>query len=62
MQKFRFAPASLVLALVLGPMVETSPAQPLTLSKGNLSIFFIRPTSPNLFGRMVLFILSPLVR
>jgi putative tricarboxylic transport membrane protein len=60
MRKFRFPAAPLVLALVLGPMVETALAQSLTMSRGSLAIFFTRPTALGLFVLMVLFVLSPL--
>jgi putative tricarboxylic transport membrane protein len=62
MRKFRFPVAPLVLALVLGPMVETALAQSLTMSRGSLAIFFTRPTALALFVLMVLFVLSPLAR
>ncbi|MFA5028293.1 MAG: tripartite tricarboxylate transporter permease, partial [Candidatus Methylomirabilota bacterium] len=62
MRKFRFPVAPLVLALVLGPMVETALAQSLTMSRGSLAIFFTRPMAVTIFVLMLLFILSPLVR
>jgi putative tricarboxylic transport membrane protein len=62
MRKFRYPAAPLVLALVLGPMVETALAQSLTMSQGNLAIFFTRPTALTIFVLMVLFVLSPVVR
>jgi putative tricarboxylic transport membrane protein len=43
MRKLEFPAAPVVLALVLGPMVERSLRQSLTLSHGDLSIFFTRP-------------------
>ena len=62
MRKFRYPVAPLVLALVLGPMVETALAQSLTMSQGNASIFFTRPTALTIFVLMGLFVLSPVVR
>lgn len=44
-RKFEFEPAPLVLAFVLGPMVETNLRQSLLLSKGSFLIFFTRPIS-----------------
>ena len=62
MQKFRFPAAPMVLALVLGPMVEMSLAQSLTMSHGNISILVTRPTALVLFVLMMLFMTSPLIR
>jgi len=45
MRKLDYPPAPMVLALVLGPMVELSLRQSLTISQGSLSIFFTRPIS-----------------
>ena len=44
-RKFGYEPAPLVLAFVLGPMLEYSLRQSLTMSKGSFSIFFMRPIS-----------------
>jgi len=44
-RKFRYEPAPLVLALVLGPMMENSLRQSLLMSGGSLFIFFNRPIS-----------------
>jgi putative tricarboxylic transport membrane protein len=45
MKKFGYEGAPLVLAFVLGPMLEYSLRQSLLMSKGSFSIFFIRPIS-----------------
>jgi putative tricarboxylic transport membrane protein len=45
MRKMDYPPAPMVLALVLGPMVEMSLRQSLTISHGSLAIFFMRPIS-----------------
>jgi putative tricarboxylic transport membrane protein len=45
MKKFRYDGAPLVLALVLGPMLEESFRQSLMLSRGDFSIFIMRPLS-----------------
>ena len=45
MKKFQFEPAPLVLALVLGPMLEDNLRQSLIISQGNFSIFISRPLS-----------------
>jgi putative tricarboxylic transport membrane protein len=45
MKKFRYEGAPLVLALVLGKMLETTLRQSLILSRGEFSIFISRPIS-----------------
>ena len=45
MKKFQYEGAPLILAYVLGPMMEISLRQSLTMSNGSLSIFFTRPIS-----------------
>jgi putative tricarboxylic transport membrane protein len=44
-RKFEYEPAPLILAFVLGPMVETNLRQSLLLSRGSFLIFFARPIS-----------------
>jgi putative tricarboxylic transport membrane protein len=44
-RKFKFEPAPLILAFVLGPMVEINLRQSLLLSRGSFLIFFTRPIS-----------------
>ncbi len=44
-KKFAYEPAPLLLAYVLGPLCEVNFRQSLILSKGKLSIFFVRPIS-----------------
>lgn len=62
MRKLDFPAAPLVLALVLGPMVERSLRQSLTISHGNLSIFFTRPISATLTIIAILSLFAPLFR
>lgn len=45
MKKCDYEPAPLVLAFVLGPMIEQALRQSLIMSNGNFSIFFTRPIS-----------------
>ena len=42
-RRIGFEPAPLVLALVIGPMIETSLRQTLKMSGGDASVFFLRP-------------------
>jgi len=45
MKKFNYEAAPLVLALVLGPMMENALRQSLIMSNGSIGIFFTRPIS-----------------
>jgi putative tricarboxylic transport membrane protein len=45
LRKFKYEEAPLVLAFILGPMLETAFRQSLIISSGQLSIFLIRPIS-----------------
>jgi putative tricarboxylic transport membrane protein len=45
MKKFNYEAAPLVLALVLGPMMENALRQALIMSNGGVGIFFTRPIS-----------------
>jgi putative tricarboxylic transport membrane protein len=62
MRKLDYPPAPMVLALVLGPMVEMSLRQSLTISHGDISIFFTRPISGALTVIALLSLFSPLLR
>lgn len=62
MRKLDFPAAPVVLALVLGPMVERSLRQSLTISHGDISIFFTRPIAAVLTTFALLSLLTPLVR
>src|SRR5688572_14767038 len=61
-EKYGYSLAPLVLAFVLGPLMETSLRQSLIISQGDFSIFFMRPISAVLLGLGVLFVAVPLVR
>jgi putative tricarboxylic transport membrane protein len=45
LRKLNYEPAPLILAYVLGPMLEQNLRQALILSDGNLSVFMTRPLS-----------------
>ena len=49
MRKFDFEPASLVLGLVLGPIMERSGLQALTIEQGNISGLWASPVSATIF-------------
>ena len=58
-KKFEYEAAPLVLALVLGPMLEAALRRSLLLSAGNPLIFFTRPISAVLMLVSFLLLLSP---
>jgi putative tricarboxylic transport membrane protein len=62
MKKMDFPVAPLVLALVLGNMLETSLRQSLIISNGGLGIFFIRPISCMMLIFSFLTIVWPLIK
>ena len=58
MRRFDYEPAPMVLAFVLGPILENSMRQSLKLSGGNFGIFFSRPVSVTLLVLAGLVLLS----
>jgi len=62
MRKFDFPAAPVVLALVLGPMVEKSLRQSLSIAHGSVAIFFNRPISAVLLAVSFISLCIPLVR
>jgi putative tricarboxylic transport membrane protein len=56
-RKFGFEPGPMILAFVLGPLLERSLRQALLISAGSPWIFFKRPISGTLMGFLLLFIL-----
>ncbi|MFL6652269.1 MAG: tripartite tricarboxylate transporter permease [Sulfurifustaceae bacterium] len=61
MRKFGYEPAPLVLAFVLGPMMENNLRKALILSEGNFDIFVSRPISLACLALAVLLLLSALL-
>jgi len=61
MNKFEYEPAPLVLAFVLGPMLENSLRKSLIMSKGDFSIFFVRPLSAVFLVLALLLLVTPLI-
>jgi putative tricarboxylic transport membrane protein len=57
LRKMAFEPGPLLLAFILGPMVEKSLRQSLLLSGGELDIFFTRPIAAVLIGCIGLLVL-----
>jgi putative tricarboxylic transport membrane protein len=62
LKKLDFPLAPAILAMVLGPLLERSLYQSLTMSQGNLFIFFQRPISAVMMGLSLLLFLFPVVR
>ena len=60
MNKMGYEGAPLILAFILGPMLETSLRQSLLMSRGDFSIFFIRPISLVSLIVTLFLLLSPL--
>jgi TctA family transporter len=60
MKKLNYEAAPLVLALVLGPMIEKAFRRSLMLSDGGFDIFFTRPISASFLMIALLILLSPL--
>jgi putative tricarboxylic transport membrane protein len=61
MNKFEYPIAPLVLAFVLGPIMEKSLRQSLIISHGDLAVFVSRPISAVILGIGVFMIVSPWV-
>jgi putative tricarboxylic transport membrane protein len=62
MRKLKFLAAFVVLALVLGPLVERTLRQSLTISHGDVTIFFTRPISAVLIIIALVSLCAPLLR
>jgi putative tricarboxylic transport membrane protein len=62
LRKYRFEPAPLVLALILGPMLEVNFRQSLILSHGDLSIFFQRPIAAVLLVVSMVLLAYPILQ
>ncbi|MEM1064759.1 MAG: tripartite tricarboxylate transporter permease [Pseudomonadota bacterium] len=62
LRKADYPLAPLVLALVLGPLMESSFRQTLIAEQGNVLAFFERPLSATFMGLAILFFLLPLLK
>ena len=61
MNKFEYEAAPLLLALVLGPKLETALRRSLLLQQGDLTIFFTRPISAIFMIIAIMLIVIPLL-
>ena len=62
LRKLEFEPAPLILALVLGPMLELNFRQSLAMGDGRLFFFFERPISATILAMALLLLAMPLIR
>jgi putative tricarboxylic transport membrane protein len=60
MKKLDYEAAPLVLALVLGPMMESALRQSMVISEGDIGVFFSRPISATFLILAALIFFSPL--
>jgi len=58
MKKFDYEATPLILALVLGPMIENALARSMIISRGSFLVFFQRPISAIFLGMALLILLS----
>jgi len=61
LKKMDYSLAPFILAMVLGPMMETSLRQSLTIAQGDLLIFFRRPFSATLMVLVMVTLLVSLI-
>jgi putative tricarboxylic transport membrane protein len=61
MRRFDYEAPPLVLALILGPLMETNLRQSLIMSKGDLTLFFVRPISLMCLLVAFFFLIFPLL-
>jgi putative tricarboxylic transport membrane protein len=62
LRRLGFEGAPFILAMVLGPMMETSLRQSLLISRGSFAIFYMRPICATLLVVTAMFLLWPLIR
>ena len=62
MKKFKYDGAPLVLAMVLGPLLDNSLRQSLLLSGGSAMIFFTRPICLAVFSAVIVILILPLLK
>jgi putative tricarboxylic transport membrane protein len=60
MNKFDYEPVPLILALVLGPMMENAFRRTMILSDGSFLVFFTRPISGVLLALVLFMLVSPI--
>jgi putative tricarboxylic transport membrane protein len=61
LRRLRYDLAPLVLALVLGPMMEKSFREAMMISRGDLTIFLVRPIAGAILSIGLLALLAPIL-
>jgi putative tricarboxylic transport membrane protein len=61
MKKFEYEAAPLILAMVLGPMMENSLRQSLIMANGSAAIFFTRPISLTVALLVLVLLILPML-
>jgi len=62
LRRLGFEGAPFILAMVLGPVMETSLRQTLLISRGSFALFYTRPICAVLLALTILFLIFPLFR
>jgi putative tricarboxylic transport membrane protein len=62
MRKLDYPMAPAVLAIVLGPLAESSMRQSLLISNGSFSVFFVRPIAGTISAFAILLFALPLLK
>lgn len=62
MQRYGFPASPVILALILGPMMEENLRRSLVMSHGSLEIFFTRPITVSLLILALISLLTPFIR
>lgn len=62
MEKYDFPAAPIVLALILGPMAESELSRSLTIFRGDISLFFIRPICIVFIALSIISFTIPIIR
>ena len=62
LRRLGFEGAPFILAMVLGPVMETSLRQTLLISRGSFAIFYTRPICAVLMALTLVFLIYPLFR
>lgn len=62
MKKLNFPQAPMAFGFIIGPLVEKSLRQALTMSRGSFDIFFARPASALMLGLAILALFTPLFK
>jgi putative tricarboxylic transport membrane protein len=62
MQRYGFPASPIILALILGPMMEANFRRALVMSGGDYSVFITRPIAASFIALAVISLLTPIIR